>query len=87
MAKDLGLEMEVELSVDANATIGMLCRSGRGKLRHIEVSELWLQQAVKRKRVTLKKVPGKDNPADLMTKYLAKHEIYHHMTSMGFEFQ
>ena len=86
IAKDLGIETDVELSVDANATIGMLCRSGLGKLRHIEVSELWLQEAVKLKRVLLKKVPGTDNPADLMTKNLGQQDIKHHMCSLGIEF-
>ena len=86
IARDLGVHVNIELRVDANATIGTLHRRGIGRLRHVEVADLWMQDVVKNKRIILKKVLGKDNPADLMTKYLAEHEILKHMTFLNFEF-
>ena len=86
LAKDFGHEMSAELLVDAKATIGMVSRSGLGKLRHVEVGHLWIQEAVKNKRLRVKKVLGTENAADLMTKYLDKATIDKHMTKMGFEF-
>ena len=86
MARDLGMDLCAELRVDANATIGILSRRGLGKLRHIEVSELWLQELVKDKRIKLNKVLGTNNPADMMTKFLSGEEIQCYMSKLGFEF-
>ena len=85
-ASDLGFEVAIDMNIDANATIGTLHRKGLGKMRHIQVAKLWLQDVVKQKRMNIKKVPGKDNPADLMTKYVPEHEITKHMKFLGFEF-
>ena len=54
LASDLGIKVEGELNVDANATIGTLHRKGLGKLRHVEVADLCLQDVIKQKRVTTK---------------------------------
>ena len=86
MAIDLGMDLCAELRVDANATIGILSRHGLGKLRHIEVSELWLQELVKDKRIKLNKVLGTNNPADMMTKFLSGEEIQCYMSKLGFDF-
>ena len=52
-------------------------------MRHIEVKELWLQEAVCRGRIQLKKVDGTVNPADLFTKYLTNVEIDKHLKSLN----
>ena len=44
-------------------------RQGLGKLRHLDIHTLWIQQAVRTKRVDLRKVLGERNPADLLTKH------------------
>ena len=41
-----------------------------GKVRHIDVALLWLQDVVRKGRIGLQKIAGKNNPADLLTKYL-----------------
>ena len=69
MAQDFGDEIGPWLYVDATAAMGVAQRVGLGKLRHLETQTLWLQQAVKQKRVGLAKVLGTINPADLMTKF------------------
>ena len=56
--------------VDATAAIGLSQRVGLGKPRHLETQTLWLQEAVRDKRVGLSKVHGPVNPADLMTKHV-----------------
>ena len=37
-------------------------------MRHLEIKFLWLQEAVRRKKVVLSKVRGDVNPADVLTK-------------------
>lgn len=83
--KELGWPMELVLEMDANATIGILHRRGLGKLRHVEVEELWLQQEVNRGKVIVKKVPGKDNTADIGTKAVNKEAARKYLKSLELE--
>lgn len=81
-----GLDLEVELKVDAKATVGMLHRKGLGKLMHMSVHDLWLQDAIRRKDIKLSKVPGTENPADMMTRHVGQQLIAKYMAELGFEF-
>ena len=73
--KDRGWEAGVRLWVDSSAAKSMSARIGLGKVRHMEVKFLWLQQAVKDKRIEVKKIPGVRNPADALTKPKSYHEV------------
>ena len=75
----------MRIQVDANATIGTLHRRGLGKLRHVEVEELWLQQELSKKKVSVTKIKGTENTADIGTKPLRKEAADYLMTKMGFE--
>ena len=44
MAAGLGKEMEIEIFVDSSAALGAVARKGCGKLRHVRVGQLWIQQ-------------------------------------------
>ena len=54
--------------------MGIAGRQGLGQLRHLDTHTLWLQQAVRSKRLELKKVAGTSNPADLFTKHSLTRE-------------
>ena len=43
---DLGINVRIQIKSDASAAIGIASRRGLGKIRHLEVSQLWLQQRV-----------------------------------------
>ena len=45
-------------------------RRGCGKLRHLHIGQLWIQERVQNKDVHLRKVLGEENPADLFTKHI-----------------
>ena len=79
LLRDLGSECEVVLSADASAAIGICRRTGIGKLRHLDTRILWIQDKVKSAELVLRKVPGLENPADLMTKHLGAESIAGHM--------
>ena len=72
LAKDLGWEVKVQLMVDSSAEKAIASRSGLGKVRHLEVRDLWVQDAVSRGRFVIKKVLGKLNPAGVLTKPLGQ---------------
>ena len=69
MAREFGREVELMIHVDASAAIGIAQRKGLGKIRHLEVQSLWIQDALRQRRLELLKVPGAENPSDLMTKH------------------
>ena len=70
VAADLGLKWQVVVHTDSTAAIGMCRRRGLGKIRHLAVADLWIQDRIKAKDFDLRKVLGSENVADLMTKYL-----------------
>ena len=56
-------------------------------MRHIETRMLWLQSQVLARKVALVKVPGNENPADLMTKYLGEPEVRRHLKTLGMHWE
>ena len=82
IAKDLSIYYDIHLYTDSSAAMGMVGRKGMGKVRHIEVGELWIQDAVRNKVLTVNKVKGDDNPADILTKYIEQGKIHQHCHGM-----
>ena len=56
-------------------------------MKHIEIRDLWLQEEVLKGSVVVKKVRGTENPADLMTKFLAMHEVRSRLARMGLQLE
>ena len=72
VAKEWGLgeiTTEMVLGRDSSAAKSFVSRRGLGRMRHIEVRDLWLKEEVKKGSVKINKVRGDENPADLMTKF------------------
>ena len=67
---DLGATWNIVLHSDATAAIGICRRRGLGKIRHLAVADLWIQDHLKSRDFGLEKILGALNPADLLTKYL-----------------
>ena len=44
LAKDLGKDMKAVLFADSSAAIAISKRRGSGKLRHINIGTLWIQE-------------------------------------------
>ena len=65
----------IVVKTDSEAAKSFVSRRGLGRMRHIEVRELWLQEEVRKGTVVVKKVAGSENPADLMTKFLTRSEV------------
>ena len=72
LAGEWGYVLDGAVYVDSSAALGVTKRTGNGKLRHIRVGMLWVQQKEENGEISYRKVKGEDNPGDLMTKYLAK---------------
>jgi len=83
--RDFGIEMKIELHSDATAAIGIASRQGLGRIRHVAVADLWVQQRLKAGDFTVHKVNGLDNISDLMTKALDGVRIDMLLKSMDVE--
>ena len=71
---DMGIDLhnsgiKCKIITDASAAKSISQRIGLGKVRHIEVNTLWLQDKVREGEIMVEKVGGKINIADALTKY------------------
>jgi hypothetical protein len=62
-------------------------RRGLGKLRHVELKWLWMQDMVKEGRILLKTVRGEENVADHLTKPKSRVEVEELLRRVGGEFR
>ena len=86
MAKELGIDAEIEVMealTDFSSAKSLASRRGAGRLRHIEVRWLWLQDEVAKGRVKLGKIDGERNPADILTKYLGLTDVKSKLETLG----
>jgi hypothetical protein len=81
---DMGFECSVRMKSDSSAGRAISLRKGTGKLRHLQVKYLWIQDALFEKRLVIEKVKGVENPADVGTKFLMAHEIQNVTKRYGF---
>ena len=83
--KEIGLVItdQIHLFTDSNAAKSLVSRRGLGKMKPLEIWDLWLQRQVGLGKVIVNKVDGPRNPADLMTKFLKRWEIELRLKLMG----
>ena len=82
LGQDMGIELAAQIHADSAAAIGICRRAGIGRVRHLAVGQLWVQEKLRAKEFTLHKVLGSGNPADLLTKHVAGELISRHTKSM-----
>ena len=75
----------IHLMADASAAIGISNRVGVGKVRHIEVNQLWLQEKVAMKKFVINKVPTDSNLADALTKGVDAKILSFHIAGINAE--
>ena len=84
---DLGIEpARSELYTDSSAALGVANRTGLGKLRHLAVHLLWLQEKVRSGEICMHKVPGSQNPADVLTKHVPQDTMHKHAHALCLTF-
>ncbi len=55
-------------------------------MRHLEVRFLWVQDALAKQRFRIKKIGGKENPADALTKPLGHRVLQDLLSPYGLTF-
>ena len=77
MIRELGLDASLCICGDSSACHGTLHREGCGRIKHLELKQLWLQGKVKAGDVSYCKVPRNDNPSDSFTKHWSADGLRH----------
>ena len=84
LLQDLNFTVTLKVLSDATAAIGMTRRLGLGRVRHLAVGDLWVQQGLRQNRFALAKYPTNVNGADLMTKGKSRLDTLRLVGLIGF---
>ena len=70
LAESWAINLRAHVHADSSAALAISTRKGCGRLRHVRIGHLWIQEASENGQVKFCKVRGTLNPADLLTKFL-----------------
>ncbi len=68
--RELGLKFGLQINSDSVAARSICSGIGTGKVRHLDVWELWIQERVSRGGLSIRKVHGPDKLAGVLTKHV-----------------
>ena len=85
ICNDMGISHggAIRICTDASAAIGIASCIGVGKVRHIEVTQLWVQDRIAKKELELVKVGAGENLADALTKAVNADSIAQHISGIN----
>ena len=66
---------EAQVWADSTTALSVVNRKGNGKLRHVKIGSLWIQQKREDGELKYRKVLGTENPADMMTKHVSARDL------------
>ena len=75
------------MHTDASVALGIAQRRGLGKVRHIQTQALWIQQAHSDTIIGYCKIPGTDNPSDVLPKHVPSDFLDRHSATMSLKFE
>ena len=85
--EEFSFNVRLKVKSDAIAAIGIVKRQGLGRVRHLAVADLWIQQRAKEGSVRFEKLPGPENTSDILTKPIDAETLNKHLATLGFEFR
>ena len=74
MAREMGEKIGLEVLTDSSAARGVIQRSGSGRIKHLQVKQLWVQECESRDELIISKLPREYNVADLLTHHYSESE-------------
>lgn len=87
MALEIGFVLKLVVGSDATSAKSSCHRHGLGRLTHVQIRFLWIQEAVRQGRLRLTKENTKTNYADLFTKHLKEKRVVELLEANGYEFR
>ena len=76
--EEIGLEVEFELLTDSSAAKGMIMRQGAGRVKHLDIKSLWIQEREGQGDLKVLKIPRLENVSDLLTHHWSDQEGQRH---------
>ena len=70
LPESLNVDLKLVIYSDSSATISQHSKLGLDRMKRVELRFMFVKDLVKREKLSLCKIPGTDNPADLGTKML-----------------
>ncbi len=86
LLRELEVNSNINVYIDAKAALGIIQRDGLGRTRHIDTQWLWLQRVREMGYIKFDKIWGSMNPADVGTKYLTHEKLNNHLSTLNVEF-
>ena len=83
LQEELGPWMRVRLLGDSSANHGIIQRAGAGKVKHLTVRQLWLQQQAELGNCLHEKVPRSVNYSDICTHFWTRVDGENHLNGLG----
>ena len=83
LAAELGDERFLCIRGDSSANDGIIKRAGAGKIKHLSVRQLWLQEQSAQGILWHEKIPRAENCADALTHHFSRSEAEIHFRKMG----
>ena len=77
---------QINMFTDATAAIGIARRRGMGKIRHLDVTDLWIQEKSNSTLAFIHKVLGTEIKTDMFTKYTDRSILDMAMGKMNMHF-
>ena len=76
--------VQITQYIDASAAKGTLLRKGAGKIKHLEVKQVWCQAMVEKYSIEVLKIPRKQNLADVLTHPVPRRcmDLFHDATNV-----
>ena len=85
MGSECIVDIPMKLHTDSSAAKGIIMRNGVGKVKHLEVKCLWVQERESAGDFICVKVPRLENCSDLLTHHYSENEARINLTRMGLE--
>ena len=78
------MDFKIIHKVDASAAKGIMVRVGAGKVKHLSVRQLGIQEAIEKLNITCIKIPREENVSDLLARANTHGEMVKHLEGMSF---
>ena len=73
----------IPLMTDSSVAKGTITRHGSGRIKHVTIKQLWIQEALKVYGVSIIKIPRSENFADLLTHQCNRTDYDEHLSKVG----
>ena len=83
MLAECGRRLEVHIYGDSSASQGIASRSGVGKVKHLSIRQLWVQERVEDGDLVVHKIPRCENVSDALTHHWHTAEGSKHFETMN----